>query len=99
MGVLACATQWYEPAGLTTFGLVAGGLFWLLGAGQLLRDPRAFIRRVAEQRARSRLLHPFGGGDVEREFRQQWRWRWGWAAMATGWLVGSGALWIRFVSC
>ena len=41
---------------------------WFAAVRRLVRDPRAEVRRIAESRARSRLLHPFGGGDVDREF-------------------------------
>ena len=46
------------------------------GFGRMVKDPRAEVRKIAEVRARRRLLHPFGGGDAETEYRQQWRRRW-----------------------
>jgi hypothetical protein len=58
----------------------------------MVRDQRGEIRRIAEMRARSRRLHPFGGGDVEREFAMQWRSRWLWPVASVGYVVG--VLWM-----
>jgi hypothetical protein len=61
-----------------------GVLCWFAGARRMARDQRGEMRRLAEIRARSRLLYPFGGGDVEREFAMQWRFRWLWPVTAVG---------------
>jgi hypothetical protein len=62
----------YVPFLLAAWGV----LCWFAGLRRIVRDPRGDIRRIAEVRARSRILHPFGGGDVEREVRAQWRMSW-----------------------
>jgi hypothetical protein len=41
------------------------------------RNPEATIRRIAEQRAKSRLLGWMGDSrDPDEQFRQQWKLRW-----------------------
>lgn len=74
----------YVPIVFAGWGVV----WWFMGLRRMVRDPRAELRRYAEVRARSRLLHPFGGGDVEREFRQLWRGRWLLWAAVIGYVVG-----------
>jgi hypothetical protein len=47
------------PIVFTAYGV----LMWFIGGRQMIRDPRQ-TRAIAEARARSRILHPRGGGDV-----------------------------------
>jgi hypothetical protein len=62
----------------------AWGLFiWLIADRQMVRDPRGEFRKMAEKRARSRVVRLLGGsGDPEVEFQQLWRTRWLWPAVA-----------------
>jgi hypothetical protein len=95
--MLACSTTTpvYVPLVLTAWGL----LCWFGGFRKFVRDPRAAIQDIAETRAKSRLLHPFGGGDVVQEFRRQWRLRWvGWIAIL-GYAVGVLVTWLHMIGC
>jgi hypothetical protein len=79
------------------FGVPIIGLFF--GKGRdVWRDPDAYDRRVAEARARSRVLHPFGGGDVEREFEGQRRFRWITRLALIGYVVGTLTLLIAAIA-
>ena len=88
--VLASSTPLTVPIFFTAWGL----LCWFAGFRRLLRDPRAWTREIAEARARSRILHPFGGGDVETEFRQEWRMRWLIWVAVVGYALGTIWAWI-----
>lgn len=88
--LLASSTPLTVPIFFTAWGLFC----WFAGFRRLLRDPRTGIREIAEARARSRLLHPFGGGDVEMEFRQQWRMRWVLWVAVVGYALGTVGAWI-----
>jgi hypothetical protein len=78
---------------------VWGGLCWFVGVRKLFRDPRRAIREIAEARARSRLLHPFGKGDVETEFRQQWRMRWVGYVAIVGYTACVCGAWLHVIVC
>jgi hypothetical protein len=93
--VLACSTPIAVPVVFTAWGV----LCWFVGFRKLLRDPRAAIQEIAEARARSRLLHPFGGGDVETEFKWQWRMRWLIWPIVLGYAGGTVIAWIAVVRC
>lgn len=78
------------PIAYTAWGV----LCWFAGFRTLICEPHEGVRRMAEVRARSRLLHPLRAGNGEKEFAQQWRLRWiGYLAMA-GYVIGTIALWI-----
>jgi hypothetical protein len=62
----------YVPVLLGAWGV----LCWFVWGRRMLRDPRAEIKRWADFRARSRVLHALGGGDAETEFKRLWRMRW-----------------------
>jgi hypothetical protein len=74
-----------------------GVVWWCMGLRRMVRDPHVELRRSADVRARSRLLHPFDGGDVEREFRQLWRMRWLWWPAAIGYAVGVLGLFVTAI--
>jgi hypothetical protein len=94
--VIACqGTPIAVPVLLTTWGL----LCWFVGVRQFVRDPRAMLRKIAEQRSRSRLLHPFGGGDVEQEFQRQWRLRWIVPVVIVGYVLGTAWAWVDVGRC
>ena len=83
------------PIALTAWGIVC----WFAGFRKYVHDPRAAIQEIAEARAKSRLLHPFGGGDVEAEFRQQWRMRWIGRAAIGGYALGVLYAWVHVIGC
>jgi hypothetical protein len=72
---------------------------WFAGFKRLLRNPRAEIQGIAEARAKSRILHPFGGGDVEVEFRRQWRLRWVIWVVVPGYVIGVAWAWFAALAC
>jgi hypothetical protein len=80
------------PIFVSFLGVAWGVLCWFAGVRRLVQDPQGEIRRNAEMRGRSRLLHPFGGGDVERAFTWQWRFRWLWPVATVGYVFG--VLWM-----
>src|SRR5437899_1358532 len=95
--MLGCATT--TPVLVPIVGTAWGVLCWFAGFRKYVRDPRRAIRDIAEARAKSGLLHPFGGGDVDEEFRQQWRMRWiGWTAIG-GYALGVLAAWVSVIGC
>jgi hypothetical protein len=93
--VVACSTPLSVPITFTAWAV----LCWFAGFRTLLRDPATGIRQIAEARSRSRLLHPFGGGDVDKEFKRQWRLRWLIWPVVIGYLLGTLAAWIAAIHC
>jgi hypothetical protein len=76
------------PVYVPLVGVAWGVLCWFAGVRRWVRDPRGETRRNAEIRARSRLLHPFRAGDIEREFAMEWRLRWLWPVAIVGYVLG-----------
>jgi hypothetical protein len=95
--ILACTSQTplLVPLGETVWGVVC----WFAGVRQWLRQPDVFFRTIAEQRARSRLLHPLGGGDPEKEFRQQRRLRWIVPVTVLGYVACVIGAWVHVLIC
>jgi hypothetical protein len=97
--VLLGCQQEHTPILVPIVSTAWGVLVWFTGGRQMIRDPRAEIRAVAEARARGRILHPRGGGDVEKEFEQQSQLRWISVVVCAGWLAGMGYAWYDALFC
>ena len=76
-----------------------GALCWFAGFRLLFSDPETFIRKIAETRSKSRLLHPRGGGDPQQEFDRQWKLRPFAYIAVVGYATVVAGAWVQVTVC
>jgi hypothetical protein len=94
--ILACeATPLGVPVAFTAWGV----MLWFTEGRTMWRNPTDEIRKMAEIRAKSRIVHPRGRGDADQEFDRLWSSRWIAPVVAIGYSAGVIGLWITALAC
>jgi hypothetical protein len=71
-------------------------ILWFVAGRKMVRDPHGEFRKMAQKRARSRIVRTLGGsGNVDTEFESLWRARWLFPAVSVLYVLMLVFFWVR----